>query len=71
METLPVRMEAGVPESWSPQQVLDQVRRIQEVMKVMKALGLKTKALKMGKSILCIKTVETTVRMEQRLVLAL
>ena len=34
METLPVRMEAGVPESWSPQQVLDQVRRIQEVMKV-------------------------------------
>lgn len=34
MEMLPVRMEAGVPESWSPQQVLDQVRRIQEVMKV-------------------------------------
>ena len=35
MEALPVRsMEAGVPEAWSPQQVLDQVRRIQDVMKI-------------------------------------
>ena len=34
METLPVRHEAGVPEAWSPQQVLDQVRRIQDVMKL-------------------------------------